>query len=363
MKDAEGTTTIDGKVVPWRTHFCHDLIRIYTEELARRGFVPRNDVDVYELAFLLQDWRRRRLEDLEGRPATVSQSRELAQIPPHPAVLQVIQLAEQGKPLWPYTSKQTSKPSKHDALLNHWGIYHLHLGGQVEADGYIQRTGELLFARVVDTQVYLIGIYDHESFRDSEVLQTAIRNWPDSFEPHRLRGLSVSGSPYPAKFIADGKLKSRSRTVLVHPTQDSSAESVGNFRKLGVNPTFQAESGALYSPTGGGLTCAGTSALAMVHADHEIWWAQQLCNRIQQHLDQLIAGLLQRQPPACFDALSFRLESLEALKAGAVLEETSRTRLQLPWRFDDKFNAPALLRSLSAAALANSPYVSFKPDE
>lgn len=362
MKDADGTTTIEDKVVPWRTQFRLDLIRIYTDELTRRGFVPDKDLDVHEMAFLLQDWRRRRLEDLEGRPTAVSQSRELARLAAHPVVLRISELAEQGKPLWPYTSKQTSKPSKHDPLLNQWGVFHFHLGTQLEPDGYIQRTGELLFARVVDTQLYLIGLYDHDSFRDSEVLQTAIRNWPDSFEPYRLRGLSISGSATPSRFIADGELKGASRTVLIHPTLDLSPESVGDFRKLGLNATFQAESGALYSPPGGGHTSARTSVLAMVHADHEIWWAQQLCDRIQQHLDDVIAGLLQRQSPARLAELSFRLESLEALKAGAVLEEVSRTRLQLPWRFDDKFDAPALLRSLSAAALANSPYVSFKHD-
>ena len=43
-----------------------------------------------------------------------------------------------GSDLKPYLSKYILDIDYNDNLLNHWGIYHLHLGDHVEASGFIK---------------------------------------------------------------------------------------------------------------------------------------------------------------------------------------------------------------------------------
>lgn len=67
-----------------------------------------------------------------------------------------------------------------DLLIADWGVHHLHLSTTIESDGLVSRTGDLLFAAFTPDDAYLINIYPHGSWALKEVLETAVRNWPEA---------------------------------------------------------------------------------------------------------------------------------------------------------------------------------------
>lgn len=76
-----------------------------------------------------------------------------------------------------------------DLLVADWGIHHLHLTITVQSDGYVGRSGDLLFGVFTASDAFLIGIYPHGSWGLKEMLEILARNWPDDGPMHRLRGV------------------------------------------------------------------------------------------------------------------------------------------------------------------------------
>jgi len=69
-----------------------------------------------------------------------------------------------------------------DQLLAEWGIHHLHLSDQIDGDGFVKRTDDVLFAIFKDDAAYLIGIYGHpgtDNWARQDIFATLVRNWPD----------------------------------------------------------------------------------------------------------------------------------------------------------------------------------------
>ena len=83
-----------------------------------------------------------------------------------------------GNSLKKYQSRMLKKLDYDDDMLSHWGIQHLHLGLQVQADGYVERTGELLFVFFKGANAYVIGIYNHTSWCDIDIIESIHKNWP-----------------------------------------------------------------------------------------------------------------------------------------------------------------------------------------
>lgn len=74
-----------------------------------------------------------------------------------------------------------------DLLLNDWGVHHLHLSTQVEADGFVKRTECLLFATFGPQDAYLIDIMKHGDWTREHVLEVMIREWPSAGLVHELK--------------------------------------------------------------------------------------------------------------------------------------------------------------------------------
>jgi hypothetical protein len=83
-----------------------------------------------------------------------------------------------------------------DLLLNDWGVHHLHLSDVIEGDGFVGRTGPLLFAVFRPDDAYLIDIIDHGGWTRDHVIETMVAEWPNenlvwelraSFPPERRR--------------------------------------------------------------------------------------------------------------------------------------------------------------------------------
>lgn len=85
----------------------------------------------------------------------------------------------------------TSQSADKDGMLNEWGFHHLHLGAQLENDGFIQRTNELLFIRIFKDCVCFINIFTHDDFSNSEAIKILYRNWPETMKPFKMNGVKA----------------------------------------------------------------------------------------------------------------------------------------------------------------------------
>ncbi len=141
-----------------------------------------------------------------------------------------------GSDLTPYMSRDLTKKiniEKHDPLLNDWGIDHLHFtpqGGK-----------EIMFVKVTADTIYEIGIYDHNSWTDIDVLNIVVDNWPNLIKHYK-----VVGDVKPA-FVSDG-------------------DAIKNFRKIGVNCPVLLKDGNNYFPPGVGVMADRSSMAAHICA-------------------------------------------------------------------------------------------------
>ncbi|MGB0684501.1 MAG: hypothetical protein ACPGOV_17490 [Magnetovibrionaceae bacterium] len=66
-----------------------------------------------------------------------------------------------------------------DLLLNDWRVHHLHISNEIDTDGFVKRGNKLVFAIFNYYTVYLIGIFDHKSWASKNIVEIALKNWPD----------------------------------------------------------------------------------------------------------------------------------------------------------------------------------------
>lgn len=160
-----------------------------------------------------------------------------------------------GDNLFPNLSRQLINLDYNDSLLNDWGIYHLHLGTNIESDGFIQRTGPVLFARFDNANAYLINVMPHGSWTKQQMIKVIHDNWATSIETYRLK--DVIG--------------------LSHvPTDDD----IKKARKFGVNTSVELEPGVVYAPIGGGYTTAKTGIDVMMTMFHY----NKLIKQLEKHV-------------------------------------------------------------------------------
>ncbi|NIY91154.1 hypothetical protein [Vibrio diazotrophicus] len=78
-----------------------------------------------------------------------------------------------------------------DRMLADWGIHHLHLGEEVirkgKNEGLIEGHKEILFVWVTNNDAYLIGIFDHDSWTKTQVLEIVHDNWYHLLKPYEVR--------------------------------------------------------------------------------------------------------------------------------------------------------------------------------
>jgi hypothetical protein len=76
-----------------------------------------------------------------------------------------------------------------DLMLNDWGVHHLHISTQAEADGYVKRDGPLVFAIFRPPTAYLIDVMSHKDWTRGHVLDVLATEWPEEGIIHELRGV------------------------------------------------------------------------------------------------------------------------------------------------------------------------------
>jgi hypothetical protein len=77
------------------------------------------------------------------------------------------------------TGRLGSRPDL-DLLLNDWGIHHLHLSDVDRGDGYVVRTGDLLFIAFRRDDAYLLDVLGHGAWNNQSLVDIATTNWLES---------------------------------------------------------------------------------------------------------------------------------------------------------------------------------------
>lgn len=157
-------------------------------------------------------------------------------------------IIRQGENLAPYLGKNIKDLYYDDALLNDWGIHHLHLGDEFRKDGFIKRTGQLLFCRFDKNCAYFIKIDKHGTWTSPEMVEIIHENWPETISMFKLSGI-------------------------MPPSENTSSEDqIKIYRKHNLGHIFQARDGTIYFGIGGGPATSGDNRIDVL-----------FCSRIRKY--------------------------------------------------------------------------------
>lgn len=165
---------------------------------------------------------------------------------------------EDGESLDPNLSKLVDKLGNKDAMLNDWGVHHFHLGECME-ERFVERTGPLLFALLADHGFYVIGIFNHGSWVNQDIIEIIHRNWPTVIEKYEIRS-----------DISSTQLTEEERSTL---------------RKSNVNSMVTVKDGTSYFPIGGGLAGRGFNLQAVIETDRQKIMLSELEKEVASHLE------------------------------------------------------------------------------
>lgn len=239
--------------------FGADWIAFCRANLAALGSPVDPALPEEEVAILFFNAQKRLVEP---RARAIHEPPGLA-IPQHLAAAYAAFLVKvrQGDDLRPHLSSLVAKAGRDDGLLNDWGIHHFHLGTRVGQRGFVDRTGELLFAVVREGDFYVAGLFDHNSFSAQAVLEAVHAYWPQILAPWRLDGLQL------ATQLSDSERK--------------------EARDAGLSAFTQMKDGTLYAPPGGGYATSKRSTEAVTRSDRTMTTIWDLEEKVRASGDDL----------------------------------------------------------------------------
>ena len=252
-----------------------DVVGIFRAQLVQVGYRAK---DVYEITGnedLLTVYYNAMRRIVGAWPRTVHRASGFV-APKDPnqerALSTIEQKLQKGESVIPYLSRKIKDLSYNDLLLNDWGIHHFHLGTDIGEDGFVNRTGPLLyivFGDTIDfhgrgnTDAHLLAVMDHNDFTTQELVEILHENWPDlpQFDLPGMNGDRLSDA------------------------------EIRRLRDLHTNYCLLLRNGKSIFAPGGGITGAGTSAVDTMRMMHRIWWAQQQ----QEMVLRQMPGVIERE--------------------------------------------------------------------
>ena len=209
--------------------FYSDWMALLKNDLANIGYSVA-DLSDEKVQIAYFNVKKRLIEPIKRN---VIKSKEFTCPPERYAGLQRLeQEINNGNNLKPYLSKFILDIHYNDNLLNHWGIYHLHLGEYIEESGFIKREGPVLYVRFDKFNAYFIDVRGHNSWSEQSLIQIVHDNWPQTIAEFR----------YPAS------------ARLVYQATDS---DVSKLRKANINSPVGVNDGTIYGIIGGGAALNG----------------------------------------------------------------------------------------------------------
>jgi hypothetical protein len=211
-----------------------------------------------------------------------------------------LQKVANGDPLRPHQSKLAANADYNDGLLNDWGIDHFHLGTTLRADGWIERSGPLLYALVTESDFYCIAVQAHGAWTQQQMIETIHANWPSSIAASRMQG------------VVD----------LVHVPTDA---DVKTLRSSQINTFLKMADGTIYGPPGLGYSLSGVSTAAALKTTRMVRDCRDLEAAVREQMEGDVGDMV-RQTRVKDDDVEFHLMYDNGGRLCAV-EKTSRIAL------------------------------------
>jgi hypothetical protein len=143
-----------------------------------------------------------------------------------------------------------------DLLLAEWQVHHLHLSSKLRPDGFVERTGPLLFAVFSPADAYLINIFHHGDWSREAIAHIMIEEWPNSGFVHEAKGI----------IGLERHVTEQERQTL---------------RSSGISAPFIPYKGKFYMVGRGGITSAGTAVEATRAAAYFLAAARAFADRVK----------------------------------------------------------------------------------
>lgn len=273
--------------------FWRDYIDTLKQHLGKKGLIASGNEQDKDFFIAHFNWLHRRITP---NPRTVHVPTNF-QMPAQftREVDTVRKDIEAGTDITPRLSRLIMDWAYTDPMLSDWGVYHLHIGSSLDPDGFTARTGCLLFARFDDASAYLLGVFDHKSWTNQDLVEIVHANWPKTIERYKLDVTQLRWQP--------------------------SSDERKKLRAAGINASVQLKDGTVYQPIGGGMASDGTP----VDISFKLVNTRRSCRQGQKVATTELLRRMGRSEPD--QSLTMRLE-LDGTSAFAV-EDTTGFRLNL----------------------------------
>lgn len=210
-----------------------DWIEIIRGLLKQGGYALDPKDDPFKVAI---KYFNVRLREIEAKPRTVHKAHNLTANPKwDKALAEIERKAACGQSLMPHLSKRLLDVNYNDPMLNDWGLHHLHLSTKIGPNGFTDRTGPLLFARVLPDAFYMVAVHEHGAWTNRQLLEEVLKNWPQLLAPYELKGVVGLGH---------------------NVTEKEHAQ----LRKYNIETCLQLSDNKAYTSMGGGVASDGTNA-------------------------------------------------------------------------------------------------------
>ncbi|EPF7979288.1 hypothetical protein [Vibrio harveyi] len=166
-----------------------------------------------------------------------------------------------GNDLRKYQSRNLKKLDYDDDMLSHWGIQHFHLSYDVESDGFVSRTGDLLFIHFTSSTARILGIFNHRSWCNIDLIEILHRNWAEHMSEYKVE---------------------RSMKALTETNYKT-------LRKKNTNANIVVEDGTEYIAPGMGVTSNGAPIHATFNSDKLIFMFNGYFDAIVDNLEQVLS--------------------------------------------------------------------------
>ena len=252
-----------------KTHLVYNIERDYAnlvkENLLQYGYGPLPD-DLMELLIIYYNYHQRIIERI---PRTINKSNSFICSEVHREVVERIEnLIQIGGDITPYLSTNIKNPNYQDTMLYDWDIHHLHLGKTIRSDGFIERTGDLLFARFFKSTAYFIIIGKHGDWTEKKLLEIIHENWPESIAHFKQENVVKLENEY-------------------------NSNDIRKLRKANINITHQIGD-SFYIPIGWGYTASGHSSMSIFNSLRTFKKLRIIKNKLIQDSDKIIQLYINR---------------------------------------------------------------------
>ena len=185
-----------------------------------------------------------------------------------------------GADVGPRLSRGLKDRDYDDKMLNDWGIHHMHLGSKLEADGFIERSGPVLFVMVRPDDVYLLDVRGHGAWTDADLVEIVHTNWPNTIERFRLEGITG---------------------------HDLTKQQRKNLRAKNGNAGVTMKDGTFYAAIGGGLAASAANFNGVRWGDMLLATAKEVEKVIRAYDHERVRDEVERKTGTRPSRLEYRL--------------------------------------------------------